>query len=342
MESIRACTQDDIPQVARLYQAVFGGGARFSLKPLEDYFRTVFFENPWSDGEVPSWVYESESRRIEGFLGVIPRRFNLKGRPVKGAVSSQLMVSDSSRHSLAAFKLLRAFFKGPQDLSFTDGANEVSRKTWKALGGVEVPIYSLCWTRSLRPLHGEFGDAAPDVTEQDLDIPTVLENLPKLTRHLSLRPEYDSHFLQWLFNLAEQKKKHGRLQNRLLRDAYGIVGWYVYYLNVGGMSQVLQLVAAPLSFRTVLVHCFRTLQQQGATAVSGKLDPQYLHELSRQQCQFSAASAVLVQASDPALIEAIYRGDAMLSRLEGEWWNCFGEFIERPQVSQDRGLRTLQ
>lgn len=342
MDRIRALTEDDIPQVAALYQRVFGGGVQASLQPLTDYFHDVFFENPWNDRELSSWVYETETRTIAGFLGVIPRRFHLRGRSLQAAVSTQLMVDDSSRHRLAALKLLQTFFAGPQEFSFTDGANDASRRTWKALGGVDIPIYSLCWTRLLGPSQEEVPEVAPGFLEEDLDVPTLLENLPRLTRHLSLRPEYDSAFLGWLLSLAEEKTKHGLLRKRVLRNAGRIEGWYVYYLNVGGTSQVLQLVASPESFSAVLGQLFKTLRRAGATAVSGRLDPPYLHEFSRQQCHFSAGSAVLARASDPGLLEAIYRGDALLSRLEGEWWNCFGECMTRRPAARECGAPTIQ
>jgi hypothetical protein len=343
MDRVRPFTEEDIPQAVRLYQTVFGGGVQCSVEPLEGYFHQVFFENPWSDKALPSQVYETDQGTIAGFLGVIPRRFQMKGRSLKVAVTTQFMVDDSSRHNLAGLKLLQRLFSGPQDLSFTDGANEASRRTWKALGGTDIPIYSICWTRQLGPPAQEyFKEAAPRFTEHDLDLATLIEQLPHFARGRSLRPEYDQDFLTWLLRLAEEKKKHGVLQKRMVRHAEGIAGWYVYYLNAGGTSQVLQLVASPQSFSAVLAHLFEDLRRQGATAVSGRVDPDHLHEFSRQQCQFSAASAVLVRASDPELLRAFYTGDALLSRLEGEWWNCFGEFMTRPQVTRQPVAPTIE
>lgn len=340
MDRIRPFTQDDLPQVARLYQQIFGGGVLSSFEPLESYFQEVFFESPSSDHTLPSLIYETDIQRIAGFLGVLPRRFTLNGRSLKAAVSTQLMVDDRSRHRLGALKLLQAFFAGPQEFSFTDGANEASRRTWMALGGADIPIYSLCWTRQLEPCE-DGQETAPRLIEEDLNMPTLLDNLPRLTRQYSLSPEYDAAALSWLLGLAKEKKKHGVLHKRVLHNAEGIEGWYVYYLNAGGASQVLQLVASPQSFSAVLDQLFRSLRGQGAAAVSGRLDPRYLHEYSRQQCQFSAGSAVLARASVPGLLEAIYRGDAMLSRLEGEWWTCFNEFITGPRPARESGARTI-
>ena len=364
MDRVRTFTQNDIPQVAELYQRVFCGAVKSPLKPLAAYFDEVFFQNPWYDRNLSSLVYERDERNIVGFLGVIPRRLVMKGRSLRVAVSTQLMVENNNRNSLAGLKLLQAFFSGPQDLSLTDGANESSRRIWKTLGGVEIPIYSICWTRTLRPSrdavdalgkkqsllqifavgyksscrikdsinsripHSRLSHSALHLSEADLDIRTLLDNLPRLSRAVSLRPEYDHVLFEWLLGVAEKKKKHGPLLKRVLRNAEGKVeGWYVYYLNVGGTSQVLQLVTSPQSFSTVLEHLFSSVLRQGSTAVSGRLEPQYLHEFSRQHCRFSAGSAVLVHTRDQELLKAICTGDTFLSRLDGEWWTCFNEFV---------------
>lgn len=364
MDRVRAFTQNDIPQIAELYQRVFGGGVKSPLEPLAAYFDEVFFQNPWHDRSLSSLVYERDERNIVGFLGVIPRRLVMKGRPLRVAVSTQFMVENSNRNRLAGLKLLQAFFSGPQDLSLTDGANESSRRIWKTLGGVEIPIYSICWTRTLRPSRyavdalgkkqnplrvfavgctlfrwivdsinpriprSRLSHSAHRYSEDDLDITTPLDNLPRLSRGVSLRPEYDHVLLEWLLGVAKKKKTHGPLLKRVLRNDEGEVeGWYVYYLNVGGTSQVLQLVTSPQSFSAVLEHLFSSVWRQGSTAVSGRLEPQYLHEFSRQHCQFSAGSAVLVHTRDQELLKAICTGDAFLSRLDGEWWTCFNEFV---------------
>ncbi|ALA60759.1 GNAT family N-acetyltransferase [Nitrospira moscoviensis] len=353
MDRIRAFTESDIPAAARLYQAVFGGGRWAPSDALEDYFRDVFFENPWRDPRLPSLVYENDRRMIVGFLGVMPRRFTFKGRSLTAAVSTQLMVEDGSRNRLAALKLLRAFFSGPQDLSLTDGANESSRRIWKALGGADIPIYSLCWTRLLTARQGlgseanrssgatEAGEGEWDpaaerqviLNEQELDIPILLDKLHAFTRRVALRPEYDQAFLTWLWRVADGHPRYGRLYTRMVSDARGLRGWYVYYLNSAGSSQVLQLVASPESFSLVLRYLFGRLREQGAAIVSGRLDPHYLHDLAREQCHFTAGSAVLAQASNSAVLEAIYKGDALLSRLEGEWWNGFRQFLLQPQAA---------
>ena len=51
-----------------------------------------------------------------------------------------------------AVEMLRQFFRGPQDLSFTDGAGEGAGMAWIGAGAHPARLYSLNWTRVLRPL----------------------------------------------------------------------------------------------------------------------------------------------------------------------------------------------
>ena len=110
----------------------------------------MLFNNPRRDPELPSWVAE-EDGRISGFYAVMPRRMSLRGRPVRVAVGCQFMVDPHKRDSITALQLAKAFVSGPQDLTLADGANDLSRRMWMGIGGTVPLLYSLHWTRPLRP-----------------------------------------------------------------------------------------------------------------------------------------------------------------------------------------------
>lgn len=352
---IRTFTPDDIPQVVELHRNVFPTN---SILPheLAAHFRRLFFENPWYDAELPSFVYQEDGGKIGGFYGVIPRPMRMKGRLIRVAVSSQFMVDPSVRNRLAAVELQRAFFAGPQDLSFTDGANEASRKIWEGLGGLTSFPFSVHWTRLLRPA-GYFLDRwknrglsaparlclrplsaltdflatrkhkspfhqAQQSPEEDFACETLLEQLPRFAATKSLCPDYDESSLRWLMGQAGEKQCHGKLRKALVRSSRGeIVGWYMYYLNPNGISQVLQLVAARNSIRQVLDQLFFHAWRLGSFAVSGRMDPEFSTDFSEERCLFSfSGPRMLVHSRRADLREAIQRGDAFLTRLEGEWW----------------------
>ncbi|HKW34564.1 MAG TPA: GNAT family N-acetyltransferase [Candidatus Acidoferrum sp.] len=352
---IRAFTLDDIPQVVDLHKTVF---PKNSIPPpeLEDHFRRLFFENPWYDEELPSYLYQEDGGKIGGFYGVIPRPMRMKGRPIRVAVSSQFMVDPSVRNRLAAVELQRAFFAGPQDLSLTDGANEASRKIWEGMGGSIAFPYSVHWTRLLSPTRyflerwKERGLSAPvqwalrpisaaadflaahkrqspfrqveQPPEEDFTWETLLEQLPKFASTKSLYPHYDAPSLRWLLEQAKQKKCHGELRKSLVRNDRGqIVGWYMYYLNPNGVSQVLQLVATKKSIRCVLDRLYYHAMRLDSCAISGRMDPEFMADFSEERCLFSVSGPrVLVHSKRTDLWQAIQQGDTFLTRLEGEWW----------------------
>ena len=158
--------------------------------------------------------------------------------------------------------------------------------------------------------------------EEDFTSVTLLEQLPKFTATKSLCPDYDERSLRWLLEQADVKKSHGQLRKSLVRDSHGtIVGWYMYYLKPKGVSQVLQLIGSRSSIRRVRDQlCFHAWRL-GSSAVSGRIDPEFARDFSEERCLLSfAGPQVLLHSRRADVREAVLRGDAFLTRLEGEWW----------------------
>lgn len=360
MKAIRPFSKDDIPQVVDMFQRLLlrntEGGRLQSRELLPDYFEQIFFHNPWYDEEITSLVYENASGRIIGFLGVTPRPMLMRHHPIRMAISLHFMVEPESRTSLAGIQLLKSFFAGPQDISLTDGAGKVGREVWEGLGGVTTYLYSQRWARILKPSQfvvsqlakrTSFASLASVMTplcrlfdagttklvpkyfprlnskysEEELDIGTLITYLPRLAGNRAIQPVYDDHSLQWIFSHARQMHSYGALQSVLVRDEIGeVVGWYLYYLKSGDMSTVIQIVARKNSFNEILDHLFEHARRHGATALIGRLEAQYIQELSDKYCWFDRFSGwTLIHSQNFEVLHAIQRGDAFLSKLEGEW-----------------------
>jgi len=61
--------------------------------------------------------------------------------------------------------------------------------------------------------------------------------------------------VEWLFSVLSRKDKYGQLRKVLVRKPDGAVaGWYIYYANPGGLSEVLQIGAKGDSIKLVLDH----------------------------------------------------------------------------------------
>jgi hypothetical protein len=360
MATVRSLVQDDIPAVAALFKRAYPDQDWASPAGCEAYFREIFFDNPWRDLDLPSWVAE-EDGRVAGLAGIVPRRMVFRGRPVRVAVGCQFMVDPGRRHGLTAMQLARAALSGPQDLFIADGANDLSRHMWAGLGGMAPLLYNLHWTRPLRParfalsrleerralpfllvpparcmsaladallarvLPGPLDREEAGLAEGTLDADAMLAHLPEVADGSALRPDYDAHSLAWLLEQTSRKARHGRLRSRaVFESGRRLIGWYLYYVRAGEVSEVVQVAAREGSFGRVLQRLLVDAWRQGATAVRGRLDPHHAQELSNRHCWFRREGTwTLVHSRDAELAAAIHRGSAFLSRLEGEWWLRF-------------------
>ncbi len=356
MGEIRPLERDDLEQVASLYEQVARSGSRTPPPRMEEYFEETFFDHPWADPEIPSLVYAEPDGRITGFLGSSVRRFVFDGRPVRVGVSGQLVADPESRGRAPGAFLMSAYMKGPQDLTLTDTASDLVRRIWEGVGGDTFQLACVGWVRMFRPLQfassyrarqerlGAPGRARSVLAGVDVAANTVLgrvlrparasaaegreltarelvENLEAVTRNMRLRPAYDEEFLDWLFAQLRLVTARGELRARLVERDGRVLGWYLYYLLPGGISQVLQIAGHERDLGDVLDDLFRDSYAGGAAALQGRMEAQLREPLSQRRCLLHPSGYLaLIHARDSELAYSVQSGRALLTRLEGEWW----------------------
>ncbi len=151
------------------------------------------------------------------------------------------------------------------------------------------------------------------------------ECLRALAGSCDLVPDYDTEYLEWLWRELHAVPSRGALHAHLLRGDDGrVLGWYIYYLQRGGVSQTLQVAAARGHEQVVLAHLFGDAEAGGAAAIEGRVEPNLVEPLRAMNVglQF-AASRALLTARDPEILAALFAGRALLTRLDGEWWAGF-------------------
>jgi hypothetical protein len=352
---IRPLRREDIPQVASLYEKVARSGSRTPAPHLAEYFERTLLDHAWVDPEIPSLVYIDEQGRLAGFIGSHVRRMTFDGRYIRAALSGQLVSDPAVRGRAAGTLLLRKYLNGPQDMTVTSAASETTR-IWKALGGSVAHLSSVSWARLLnwravgevalerlgmaawkpiaRPALSIMQAVAsripatsllapdPSTSAEDLTPQTLLDHLPSVAGHLRLHPAYDEAFLVWLFGEMAEVTALGELTKCLVRDQHGrALGWYVFYLNQGGVGQVMQIGARDRDTGAVLDHLFHHAQRTGVAVLTGQLEPSLLEPLSQRWCFLHRLSGnVLVHARNQDIVNTVVAGQALLSRMEGERW----------------------
>ncbi|HVY49158.1 MAG TPA: hypothetical protein VHB21_24880 [Minicystis sp.] len=369
---VRAFEPGDLIEVADLWQRSFGKRGAPASPAVRAHFRAIFFESPWRDPELPSWVHEDRGGRIVGFFGVVPRPMRLGARRIRAAVATQLFVDPDARDGFVALTLMRTFFAGPQDLSFTDGANASAQRIWQRCGGDVLPLQSLEWTRVLRPLghyagrlgrsarlargagalrvlgaavdeplgrslRGVFGPPRQpdDVRDEPATVEALLACIDEAQPGQALRPVYDPRSLGWVLATAASARSLGDLDVRLVRaPCGGVLGAYVVFVLPKGPANVLMIHARPHGAVSVVRALLRRAWERGAVAVRGAMDPRYITELAAEHCTFACPGfGFLARSRDAGVLDALHRGRAELSRLDGEWWVPLG--IDRRRLLAD-------
>lgn len=339
------------------------GARRCSAARRVEYFRQLFLDNPWLDDELSSLVYEDASGQPMAFLGVIPRAMRLGRERIRVATSTEFIVHPACRGQLAAIELLRTFLAGPQDASIADNANEPSRRLWLALGGQAAPLYSIGWQRILRPTryasHAFCDDLPrgallerlllplcslldglarylpanrvlrpdPAIATEPLDVPALLTCIEAHSAGAALRAEFDCDSLTWLLQMAQQRNGASAWRVRGVRRRDGeLLGAYIYFCAADGWAPVVQVYAAPQHLPAVLGQLARDALRDGAIAINGRTDPRGLIASALRYTGVRwPARWLLIHSRRPEILTAVQRGDALLTRLDGEWWICAHE-----------------
>lgn len=151
MSQVRPFVAGDVAAVAALFQKIFLDPAVAPPPGLAAYIRALYLDTAPGKPEVPSLVHVGAVGAITGFIGVDTLTMRHGDRLLKAAICGSLMVENHDGDPMAGARLLKAFLAGPQDISLSETASDVSLRMWTSLRGVSLPQYSLDWVRILRP-----------------------------------------------------------------------------------------------------------------------------------------------------------------------------------------------
>lgn len=355
--AIREFVENDIPKVAKLYWEHLSAGTGEARPELQNAFANLYFSSPWAAPETPSFVYDDNNGETFGFLGIITRKMRFEGETVRVGFGGNFVVHPKARGSRAASRLIQAMLSGNQDMFLSDSANEISRRLVERVGFQLVPSLSMHWSRPIQPsryilralfrgrsrggavlrtlgrpfvrvvdrlLTTRWNPLSPlsSVLQcEELSAETLLHCFCTFSRNTELQPTYDAASLRWLLKFMERNRKRGNLRKTLLRDEnQNIVGWYIYYVNVGAIGEVVQLGAAKKATANVIGALLRDSRDSGTVALHGLAEFEKMADYSGAGCFFNCRGGwTLAYSRRAELIDVFLRGKGTLSRLDGEW-----------------------
>lgn len=357
--SVRPFAETDIPRVVDLYWRFMRRREDAPPAELPALFRRLYFENPWVDPAYPSLVCEDKKGEVVGFLGIIPRKMSFCGHPFRVGYGGNFIADPGARASLAAQRLLGTYMGGKYQVWQTDSANDVSRALLERLGFRTIPALNLHWVRPLKPAQyalyalsravssptvnalrsvakpfsaladmvagkvsfSPFHESETHLSGSELDPETLQQCLADFRDGYSIWADYDLNALRWLLGFMDRDTVRGRVRKILVRDdGNKIAGWYIYYVKPGGVGEVVQVGTSKSSTKDVLEHLFQDAVRQGVIGLHGIVDRQRLADFSEKGCLFTCRGGWNVAFSrDAQILDALERGDAFVTRLDGEW-----------------------
>jgi hypothetical protein len=356
---VRPFVETDIPQATDLYWHNMRRKKTPVPPAMEACFKELYFTNPWADRSFPSLVYVDRNGKVVGFVGAFVRNMSFCGKPISVSLGGNLIVHPEARSGLAAARLVGAFLSGKQDLQLTDSANDRARNVEERMGCYTIPALNIHWARPLRlgqyaaynlsrlagraispwlmlgakPL-SSFADAMAAkfsanpfrpvksrLQGAELEVETLLQCMIEFRKGYSLWPEYDAASLGWLLSFLERRCAHGELRKVLVRDEdQKAIGWYIYYVVRGGVGEVVQLGGDQKFTKEILEHLFQDALEQGVIAVHGAVDLRHMADFSDKGCLFTCRGGwTLAKSKNEQILTVLRRGDALFSRLDGEW-----------------------
>ncbi|MEJ1161508.1 hypothetical protein [Prosthecomicrobium sp. N25] len=349
---VRPFGADDAPAVAALFLRTFRKSATQPSRDLVACFREHFLAPRRADEPSASRVFVDDAGSVSGFVGVLPARFLIDGRPVEVSVAGTLMVDRPEENPLAGARLVRAVSGPDTELTLSETANPISERLWARIGGRAIPGYSLDFLTVLRPaglavaLAGRAlplaraaalparaldrfaarlvdDGLAPDPHGSDVDVgpAEAAAHVFALSASRRFRPDWTVEEILHRLQEARTKALFGDFVVRLVRDRRGApVGLFLYHVRRDGIAQVLNILAHPGREADVVARLVADARARGAVGIKGRAEPAFTHALAARRTVFLHRASLLVHAADATLFEPLAAGDALATGLAVENW----------------------
>src|SRR5688572_7524464 len=133
MSVVRPLEHADLQSVANLLVRTFQGRKEPATPEMADYLGQLLLDLPDRDPEINSLVHVSDEGKITGFIGAFTQLMEVDGRVLRAAMGNSFAVDPEGRDPTVGARLMRAYFRGPQDITISDRCNATSVGMWRGM-----------------------------------------------------------------------------------------------------------------------------------------------------------------------------------------------------------------
>ncbi|NRQ16897.1 GNAT family N-acetyltransferase [Ensifer sesbaniae] len=354
--NVRAMEPRDIPAVSSMFTRIFRKREGAASEELRRYIETIFFGSPLYTPENGSIVYDDGTGGIGSAILALPMEFTVNGRRTVAKLLCAFM-SEGKAGAVGAACLARAMRAAKQDMCFSDNSSPVSADHWVAGGGSVLPIQSLDWRRSFRPLKawaltvgrqvpllrssvvlGPLAvadrilrrrrprtkpDAAAGCATRAIDPAAFVECAEPMLQRFAVRPVWSRSEFNWLMAVAGLNNTLGELLCReVVNESGRVIGAYLYFGRAGEAATVLNIVCEAGREFDVTAQMFHSLDAEGYALAVGSAQPFLMNAISRQRwLSFHHRGYFCMVTRHADLKDAAQRNDIYVGGLASESWS---------------------
>lgn len=353
--SLRPMERRDIPAVSSLFSKIFRKRNIEAGADLQQYLEATFFGSPLYSPEHGSVVYDDGAGGIASAILALPMEFSIHGRRTVGKLLCAFM-SDGKAGAVGAACLARAMRAARQDMCFSDNSSPVSADHWVAGGGVVLPIQSLEWQRSFRPvtsgairasrqfpalgsrmLLGVLGAVdrvlrrrrpsvkparASGCATTVIGASEFIGCARPMMERFSVRPVWSTEEFDWLVGIAAKNQSLGDVHFRKVTADGRAIGVFVFLGKANRTATVLNVLCQPGREFEVTAEMFACLDREGYAQAVGAAQPFLMNAISRQRwLTFRHRGYFCMVTRHGDLKEAALRNDLYIGGLASESWS---------------------
>ena len=305
----RPLAEGDIAGVAALYLRQLHKPGIESADDARDLLQRTLVDDPWADDAIPSLVSAAPDGTIVGFIGSsVPTRPSRRRAPARGLrIASRgrpRLPEPDDRPVPAAYLPARAAGPDAHGYGHRPGPRALGRARQRPPASPRNRMAAASaadrrrvrhraqprWPARARRAGARPRRAAPRPRHRtDCGRGPIRPRrerrrgraypgggaraLAECARPARLVPGYDEQFLAWLFRELAVSRVRGEARFHLVRSRGAVVGWYVFYLEPGGLCRVLQVMTRERNSDLVVGELYRDAYAGGASALYGRLEP---------------------------------------------------------------------